>query len=86
MAGYLFQHSYYGKLLIFPGYLSWDRQFFWSSASYHPLIEWLAKFLAWVRMNQDLSRTIHLMLSQYFAQAGGMCDPFQFALLLGHGN
>ena len=23
-AGYLFQHSYYGKLLIFPGDLSWD--------------------------------------------------------------
>ena len=31
VAGYLFQHSYYGKLLIFPGNLSWDRQLqiFW---------------------------------------------------------
>ena len=24
MSGYLFQYSYYAKLLIFPGYLSWD--------------------------------------------------------------
>ena len=28
MSGYLFQHSYYAKLLIFPGYLSWDPSSF----------------------------------------------------------
>ena len=72
VTGYSFQHSYYGKLLIFPGSLSWVPLPILVNSK-HP-----SSGPCFVD-----ARTTPLMRSQCFVPPGVMCGYLRFALWLG---